>query len=356
MLIATPALLLFAASLPASPGIEADARRGAEFFEQNKCTSCHAPGTARDLARRLDRNYTPAALASRIWNHAPAMFAEMRKQGIAPPAVSSQQSADLFAFFYSRRYFERPGDAARGKTAFDGKGCSGCHSITGPGTGPAVSSWGSLADPVSFVAAMWNHAPKMKEAIASKGGKWPEITTQDMADMLVYLQNQPAPKKAAVEFLLPAIEDGKGLFDEKCGGCHKGASALENKLKDETLTDVAVAMWNHASLMRQPAPDIPPVDMRKIIGYAWASQFTKPHGSADHGKRIFESKKCASCHGDSGGGPSLAGLPKPFTAMDMVSVTFGHGPKMQEKMKAKGTPWPVLTASEMSDLAAYLGK
>ena len=97
----------------------------------------------------------------------------MRKDGIKPPAMSDQQAADLFAFFYSRRYFERPGDAGRGKRVFTEKGCAGCHSMTAEGTGPAVSTWGSLTDPVALIGAMWNHAPKMQAAIAQKGGKWP---------------------------------------------------------------------------------------------------------------------------------------------------------------------------------------
>ncbi len=357
MLKALPALLLLALQASASPAIEADARRGAEFFEQNKCISCHAPGTSRDLARRLDRNYTPAALASRIWNHAPVMFGEMRKDGITPPPVSSQQAADLFAFFYSRRYFERPGDAGRGKAVFEVKGCAGCHALTAPGTGPAVSTWGSLNDPAGLVAAMWNHAPKMREAITKGGGKWPELTDQNMADLLVYLQNQPGSRKASVEFLLPPSAEGKDLFEQRCAGCHKGAAALQNKLKDETLTDVAVAMWNHAPMMRQTAPDIPESEMRKIVSYAWASQFLEPHGNPEHGKRVFEGKKCASCHNETGGGaPKLAELPKPFTTISMVSVVFQHGPKMQERMQQKGTQWPALSPAEISDLTAYLGK
>jgi mono/diheme cytochrome c family protein len=359
MLKFVSALLLgaFALASAAPPAIEADARRGAEFFEQNKCTTCHGPGTPRDLTRRLDRDYTPAALAARLWNHAPTMWAEMRKDGIKPPAMSDQQAADLFAFFYSRRYFERPGDAGRGKRVFTEKGCAGCHSMTAEGTGPAVSTWGSLTDPVALIGAMWNHAPKMQAAIAKKGGKWPEMTNQDMSDLLLYLQTQPANRARAAEFLLPPIDSGKELFAERCGGCHKGTAGLENKLKDETLTGVAVAMWNHAPMMRQSAAPISPDDMRRIIGFAWASQFLQPHGKPDHGKHVFESHKCASCHGDaSTGSPSLAGLAKPFTTMNMVSVLWSHGPKMLDRMAGKGIQWPALTPAEMSDLAAYLNR
>ena len=350
------ALLVAAACVSAAPSIEADARRGAEFFSQNACNGCHAPGSARDLARRLDRNYTPAALASRIWNHAPTMFAAMKSGNITPPSVSDQQAADLFAFFYSRRYFERPGDAARGKRVFTEKGCAGCHNISSPGTGPAVTTWGSLTDPVSLVGAMWNHAPRMKAAIEGKGGKWPDLTPQDMADLLVYLQNQPEAKKASVEFLLPPTGSGKELFAERCGGCHKAAASLENKLKDETLTDVAVAMWNHAPMMKQSGPELSPDEMRKIVAYAWGSQFLQAHGNADRGKKVFEGKKCGSCHSEAGGAPSLASLPKPFGPINLVSVVFDHGPKMEARLKSKGVEWPMLTPGEVSDLSAYLGK
>ena len=116
-------------------------------------------------------------------------------------------------------------------------------------------------------------------------------------------------------------------------------------------------MWNHAPMMRQSAAPISRDDMRRIIGFAWASQFLQPHGNPDHGKHVFESRKCASCHGDaSTGSPSLAGLAKPFTTMNMVSVLWSHGPQMLDRMAGKGIRWPALTPAEMSDLAAYLNR
>ena len=35
-----------------------------------------------------------------------------------PGDLNEQAAADLFAYFYSARFFEMPGDAARGKRAF----------------------------------------------------------------------------------------------------------------------------------------------------------------------------------------------------------------------------------------------
>src|SRR5690242_18724993 len=129
------ALLTQAAS---AASIGADANRGAQVLADQKCTTCHTidgsgKGTAPDLGRRLDRDYTPAALTSRMWNHAPTMWSAMKQQSIAIPQISEQDAADLFAYLYSTRFFEKPGDAARGKRAFASHNCSQCHAIRGEG-------------------------------------------------------------------------------------------------------------------------------------------------------------------------------------------------------------------------------
>src|SRR5262252_856187 len=65
----------------------ADAQRGSEFFKQQMCMNCHSVhgeggSTAPDLGHRLDRNYTPAGIASRMWNHAPTLWEAMKRQSI----------------------------------------------------------------------------------------------------------------------------------------------------------------------------------------------------------------------------------------------------------------------------------
>ena len=70
-----------------------------------------------------------------------------------------KQAADLFAYFVSARYFEKPGDAGRGKQAFAAKHCADCHGITDSKAAgaPPVAKWESLADPVVLAQQMWNH-------------------------------------------------------------------------------------------------------------------------------------------------------------------------------------------------------
>src|SRR6266542_2353577 len=91
--------------------VAGDARRGEQLFQSEQCVQCHSVngkgGTqAPDLARRIDRNFTPAVMASVMWNHGPTMWAGMRKSGIVKSTLSTEAAADLFAYFVSARYFE----------------------------------------------------------------------------------------------------------------------------------------------------------------------------------------------------------------------------------------------------------
>jgi mono/diheme cytochrome c family protein len=115
-------LFLAAVSLRAAT-IAADSARGAQLFESLSCVQCHSingkGGTvAPDLGRRIDRDFTPASLAATMWNHAPAMWAAIRTRNISPGDLDEQAAADLFAYFYSARFFEKLGDAGRGKRLF----------------------------------------------------------------------------------------------------------------------------------------------------------------------------------------------------------------------------------------------
>jgi len=348
-----------AASVP-----QADAHRGAEFFRTQMCVNCHAVqgqggNTAPDLGRRYDRNYTPAGIAARMWNHAPVMWEAMKQQKIELPKVTSDQAADLFAFFYSVRYFEKPGEAERGKRLFRTKHCSECHSIAaaesrGPGT--PVEKWESLSDPIILADRMWNHADLMRAEMTARNIAWPQLTAQDLSDLLVYLQNLPETRGAKLAFTLPSSEGGAELFKAKgCANCHKGALALEYRLGDMTLTGVAAAMWNHNPQMQKPHPEITLGEMRPLIGYLWAKQFFYTQGDAGRGRKTFESKKCVVCHGDpSSGAPALGKPSEPYSAISMVSVLWRHGPAMLQRMQDKHISWPQLTQSEMANLIAYL--
>ena len=132
-------LLLIASALVARGATPADSARGERLFEMLRCTECHrvygsgaaAGGTiGPDLGRAIDRDFSPSLLAATMWNHAPRMWAAMRERGSSPGKLDEVGAADLFAFFYAARFFEKPGDAARGKRLFSDKQCSTCHGLT----------------------------------------------------------------------------------------------------------------------------------------------------------------------------------------------------------------------------------
>lgn len=354
--------------------ITGDARRGAELFRSQNCMFCHSirgqGGTsAPDLGRRIGRNYTPSWMASVMWNHAPVMWAAMEKRGVEKPPLTEVQAADLFAYFHSVLFFERPGDASRGKQVFISKHCAECHGISNrlPGGGPPVASWQSLTSPIALAQQMWNHAPQMQHAMAQRKIRWPRLSTEELTDLLVYVQNLPQTRGRAGELTLGPTEDGDRLFKGKgCANCHQGRLALESRLSTSTLTGFAASMWNHAPAMwgygrktGKPLPTMEKDEMREIVAHLWYVQLFAEPGSPQRGRRVFTRKNCATCHNDpSTAAPDLKKIlsarTDPLRPFSMVSVLWQHGPAMLQAMKSKSLSWPHFSRSEMVDLIAYL--
>jgi mono/diheme cytochrome c family protein len=356
------AVASFAASAAAPQPASVDSQRGEGLFESEGCIHCHSiegrgGKIAPDLGKRIDRSYTPASLASMMWNHAPAMWATIQQQGIRTPSLSEQAAADLFAYFYAARFFDKPGDAARGKRLFASKHCQECHGITeskAEGARPVIR-WEALGHPILLAEAMWNHAANMREAFARQHVPWPEITGQDLSDLLVYLRNLPEARQMGAR-LETSGESGKTLFQSKgCSGCHIGKLDLVPRLKGKTLTDIAADMWDHAPKMIQPPPNLASGEMRQIVSYLWERQIFEDSGSAVEGKKVFAAKNCATCHNDpSSGAPNLSARAGTFSTVSIMSVLWGHGPRMLKEMEARHVPWPKFTARQMSDLIAFL--
>ena len=355
--------IVLASIAPAADVVLADARSGEQLFETEQCILCHnvkgvGAHLAPDLGRRIDRDYTPTVMASLMWNHAPDMWAGMKKQGIVKAELSRESAADLFAYFVSARYFEKPGDAGRGKLAFAQAHCASCHGITtSPNpAAPPVDKWESLAEPVVLAQQMWNHGAAMREAFATRKLAWVELTAQQLTDILVYLQNLPETKALAHNFLFPPSDTGAALFQSKgCAACHVGKLALENRLRNQTLTQIAVDMWNHQPDMKNPPPHLSQEEMRQIIGFIWGKQYFHGDGNAERGKKVFKEENCATCHNDpASGAPNLAKGKNAYSDITMVSVLWEHGPRMLDNMERRNISWPHFTAQQMADLIAYL--
>ena len=195
LLAATPMAspLPTASQVVIAPGSSA---QGARLLQEKTCLNCHAfngrGGTgAPDLAQRSQHSYTPTRLASVLWNHSPSMWSALDAKNLTLPLMSSTETADLFAYFYSSLYFDAPGDAARGKATFENKNCAGCHRTGQPHkvlmAGPPIADWIEVKDPLMWAERMWNHSYEMYHATWDVGVKYPQLTTQNVADIMAYL-------------------------------------------------------------------------------------------------------------------------------------------------------------------------
>jgi len=355
---------LIAAAHAAPEPVAGSSARGEKLFQNEHCVECHSINgqggkIGPDLGKVIDRNFTPTELAGLMWNHAPAMWEAMRSHGIQRASLSPESAADLFAYFYSVRFFDKPGDAARGKQIFAGKHCADCHGITQSKAAgaPPVTSWEGIGHPLVLAQQMWNHAAKMREALAQKKIPWQQLTTQDLSDLLVYLRNLPETKRMGASFDLEPAPGGREVFEAKgCVKCHIGKLALENRLHSQTLTDIAVDMWNHAPKMVQPPPELSQDDMRRLVSYLWVQQFFRGGGGSGKGKKVFEEKHCVACHGVAGSGaPNLKEQAGNFTAVTVISALWRHGPRMLQRIQdTTHYPWPRFDGTQMADLIAFL--
>ena len=182
------------------PLLSGDADRGLAVFQTRGCVGCHSihgkgGNAAPDLGGGADRGLSPNVLAGLLWNNAPPMWAAMEKSGVARPELSEQDAADLFVYFFESRYFEQPGDPKRGRQVFALKRCSGCHGIASAirdGIQP-TSAWGSLENPVALAQQMWNHSHEMRPALERNGVSYPQLSAQEITDLLAYVRTTDAP-------------------------------------------------------------------------------------------------------------------------------------------------------------------
>ncbi len=166
---------------------------GQVVFRQKRCSECHrADGVGSrigpDLARRaVDMSLTEFAAA--MWNKEPSMRDVMVRWGIGLPKLEAGEMADLVAYLYSLRYFAESGDPDAGRRHLQTKGCLQCHPIEGSGGTGAVDLAGieGMNWLAAIFSAMWNHAPLMERAMASRGIAWPELSADEMADITAFL-------------------------------------------------------------------------------------------------------------------------------------------------------------------------
>lgn len=373
-IILTMAMMALAAAAwgQEKPG---DARRGSQLFEREHCVVCHSINgvggkVGPDLGRRGAGDYTPAALAGAMWNHAPVMWRAMAARNLSIPQFDPGDVADLFAYFFSLRYFAPPGDAARGKDVLISAGCSRCH--TPGGVGPPVSSWKASTDPVLWAQQMWNHVTGMTGQAEKAGIRWPRLTVQQMVDLTVYVQNLPSARLTPPTLRVEDPVAGEKLFQSKnCAQCHTLGAAAPGKIdllprteRFRSLVEFADAMWNHGPQMRRRAaqagitlPVFQDEEMSDLLAYLFENRVFTEQGNARRGAAVYKKLRCGACHeGGQAGIPQLSQFRGRFSPFFMTSAVWRHGPQMQAELAKHGMTWPAFTGTEMTDLIAYLNR
>ena len=335
--------------------LAADLERGAVVLRENHCLECHSvqdqgARSAPVLSGQILERYTPASLASSLWNHAPAIWYAIGAPPTPQPAWKDADSEALFAYLYSLRFSAISGSPKRGAEIFEGKGCAGCHEIT---------QWQPPRDPLGLAQQMWKHSGIMTAEAARKSRPRPTVTAQDLADITAYAREAhglpPAPATPSIPPDLEQVRPtGKQSFDANCRTCHRSGMALENRLANRTYLSIAAGMWNHLpKMIVVPTPG--DAAMRATVAYVWELQYLGPPGSVARGRQVFERKNCAQCHNDPKTGAStMARLDKLYTPFSMVALGWKHGRQMKVEMEKQRIRWPSLSAEDISDLAVYM--
>ena len=161
----------------------------------------------------------------------------------------------------------------------------------------------------------------MKEALAEEGSR-AAVADRAGADRHAGVPAESAgDPQTGGNFSFPPSDSGAQLFQSKgCAECHTGKLALESRLKNQTLTGIAAAMWNHQPSMKSPPPQLSQEEMRQILGAYVDSAVPPGRGQRRARQEGIRDKNCATCHNDpSSGAPKLAKGKNAYSGVTMVA-------------------------------------
>ena len=359
-----------------------DPTKGTRLFVSKGCVRCHAfKGDGRKIGPdfgRVDLGNTQLDMAAKLWNHIPSMNIGMERARMIKPNLTGQEFTEISAYLYFLKFFDEPGDATRGRSIFNEKGCSSCHPLSGKGKEgePGLDQFPQNIPPLFLAQSIWNHGPVMIAHMVKVGMKWPVFEGTEMMDLLEYIKvNAKGAKETA--FITPGNpREGKQAFAAKgCIKCHavrgeggKEAEDLGKRAKTfyKSLTQIASSMWNKGpsvlgkmSQTQLGIPKFTPKEMADLIAYLYFLHFIDEPGIPVNGKRIFSESGCSKCHGLEGKPGelmtiSLSKYQKAVSPMDIVASLWNHSTEIEKAMKGKGISWPRFKKGELADLLEFI--
>jgi mono/diheme cytochrome c family protein len=265
-----------------------NAASGEKLFTAKACVTCHMVG--RQGGRigpeldRMKRANSPVMVAAALWNHGASMSLAMTAEAVPRPTLEGQELLDIIAYLQSKSTDLGPttqvvpGTPERGRTRFADRQCASCHAVGGQGgrVGPDLGTPRHHLSLTEFAARMWNHAPAMATRLKERGADVPQLSGQEVADLLAYLY-----VSRYFDALGDATRGGAVLRDKGCLGCHAVAGAGGTTGADFTRSRVVrtpqglvAGMWNHSRYMERAAekdgvawPTLTGQDMADLSAY-----------------------------------------------------------------------------------------
>ncbi|MFQ6673996.1 MAG: c-type cytochrome [Fidelibacterota bacterium] len=348
---------------------------GRIVFEEKGCIDCHSiDGYGGKIGPDLGREMFFGSfydLASRLWNHAPQMAIQSETLEKEWLTLTSGELDQLISYLFYLRYLGEPGNVSDGKRLMETKGCLNCHRVDDEGApgGVALDQLQDYASPLFVAQAIWNHGPEMQKKMIEMGIERPTFDDQDITHISAYLREFSRGRSTKSYYMSPGNpKKGAQLFVTKwCSHCHaaeKDQPSAGTRLSDidlhRSVTSIAGTMWNHGNTMWKAMkeemidwPKFQGSEMADLIAYLYFFDYRSSPGDPGLGKRVFESKSCASCHAP---GQPIAFEPSihQATRTDLVRTMWNHVPLMHQLTVTKNIEWPHLTADELRHLYAYL--